>query len=359
MSRCSSRASLSRCSSRTSMNSMYMTTSSYDEGDMLCNSIALFDSKRLDSIDLSALLLSEKDGNLSDTEIRPEASVYSGFYDSSDDELDDGDGDIDAWNVLKDDYAVAYGYGNTLPFRIFGTSADDITSKPHVLSPPLMESLQAFFPYVVSEDNFWMKFSLVRDGSSLPTLLQQVRGAKYTLMAIETVDGEVFGSFTSTPWKRQPNFFGSGEAFLWRMRKPRRSGNIHSIIDQAQLESELDVYPWSGKNYCVQLLHSDKLAVGSGEVEGNEHSNGISCDASPIEKKPSFNSGFGLSLDADLLQGTSGPCATFENAPLAQLCEDGVFEVANLEVWTLTVSSSEEDAERMELSNLFFQDNLQ
>lgn len=64
----------------------------------------------------------------------------------------------DAWNVLKDEYAIDYGV-NGLPFRILGTSADDAASNPHVLSPPLMESLQPFLPYSISEESFWMKVS--------------------------------------------------------------------------------------------------------------------------------------------------------------------------------------------------------
>jgi len=54
---------------------------------------------------------------------------------------------FDAWKVLTDEYAVGYGANNSLPFLILGTSADDVDAHPHVLSPPLMESLQNFFPY--------------------------------------------------------------------------------------------------------------------------------------------------------------------------------------------------------------------
>lgn len=185
-----------------------------------------------------------KETSLSDTEVRPYLSDESLSWD---DEEEDTDKPFDAWNILKDDYALAYGGGDTLPFLIFGTCADDESTKPHVLSPPLMESLKNFFPYAVAENNFWLKFSLVRDGASLHTLLQQVRGSKYTLLAIETVDGEVLGSFTSSHWRKNRGYFGNGESFLWRMRKPR-STKCHSVIDQACLESELDVYPVSIHN---------------------------------------------------------------------------------------------------------------
>jgi hypothetical protein len=63
-----------------------------------------------------------------------------------------------------------------------------------------MESLSNFLPYSLTHQNFWMKYSLVRDGASLFTLLQNVRASKHTLIALETTGGDVFGAFTSTPW---------------------------------------------------------------------------------------------------------------------------------------------------------------
>ena len=255
-------------------------------------------------------------------------------------EMNSDTGDRDAWDVLHDDIGRT-NYGIT--FRILGTSADDTTAHPHVLSPPLMESLQNFVPFVISEDNFWMRYSLLRDGASLYSLLQHVRGAKYTLLAIETSSGEVFGSFTGEPWRKSWNYFGSGEAFLWRMRRSR-STPCHSVIDQAKLESELDVYPWTGDNNCVQMCTSDRLAVGGGE---------------PKEARDEdLTYGLGLALERDLLHGTSEHCASFGSPPLSKEHSDGSpFEIFNVEVWTFTPCMSMEDAERLELGKLFLQQN--
>ena len=152
-----------------------------------------------------------------------------------------------AWDVFEDDYAIGYGANNTLPFKILGTSADDTTCHPHVLSPPLMESLCNFMPPSISEDNFWLKYSLVRDGASLHSLLRNVRGAKYTLICIETIQGEVFGSFTSSPWRKNWNYFGNGESFLWRMRRTRSDKDAqYSILDQAKLEVSI---------HCLHCLY--------------------------------------------------------------------------------------------------------
>jgi len=250
---------------------------------------------------------------------------------------------FDAWKVLTDEYAVGYGANNSLPFLILGTSADDVDAHPHVLSPPLMESLQNFFPYSISEDNFWMKYSLLRDGASLHSLLQHSRGAKYTIIAIETVDGEVFGSFTADPWRKDWNYFGTGESFLWRMRQPRGT-HCHSIIEQAQLESELDVYPWTGENNCVQLCTHEKLAVGGGTPINEKTEEGLVW-------------GFGLALDRDLLHGTSSHCATFGSPPLSHIHDVSPFEIVNIEVWTTTPCFRLEDAEKLELGKLFLQTN--
>jgi hypothetical protein len=256
---------------------------------------------------------------------------------------------VDAWGVLEDEYAEGYGALGSLPFRILGTSASDSACHPHVLSPPLMESLQNFLPPAISENNFWLKYSLVRDGASLPSLLRNVRGTKRTLIAIETVEGEVFGSFTSLPWRKNWNYFGNGESFLWRMRRSRSEKDVqHSILDQAKLESELEVFYWSGKNMFVQYCTHDMLAVGGGLLRDDNR------DDLPDEQ-PDMG-GFGLAVDSDLLRGTSSPCATFQSPPLSRLHSNGSpFEILNMEVWTLTPCGSAAEAENMEMTALFLE----
>jgi len=349
--RSSSSKKLTRSSSVSSINSSYLP-SSYDDHDLLARSFVLDASMRQNSSHvLSNLLLQDKEASLSDTEVRP--GLLADENRSWDEEDMRMDKSFDAWNILKDDYALEYGGGDSLPFFILGTNADDLAAKPHVLSPPLMESLQNFLPLRISEDNFWLKYSLIRDGASLQSLLQYVRGSRNTIIAIESVDGDVFGSYTSSSWKKSTEYYGSGESFLWRMRKPRSTA-CHSIIDQAHLESELDVFPWTGNNDMVQLVKSGNLILGGGEID---------IEVLPPSPKgwsiAARNLGFGLSLDSDLLNGSSSPCDTFGNPSLAQNSEDGIFEIANLEVWTLTPSNNEENAEKIEHSAFFLEANLQ
>jgi len=104
----------------------------------------------------------------------------------------------------------------------------------------------------------------------------------------------------------------------------------------------------------VQLVKSGNLILGGGEID---------IEVLPPSPKgwsiAARNLGFGLSLDSDLLNGSSSPCDTFGNPSLAQNSEDGIFEIANLEVWTLTPSNNEENAEKIEHSAFFLEANLQ
>jgi len=274
-------------------------------------------------------------------------------------------GEYDAWAAIRDDYINGYGGGGSLPFRILGTGARDVDAEPHVLSPPLMESLQSFLPPVKSHDNFWMKYSLVRDGASMHTFMQQARGAKYSILAIETVDGEVFGAFTTEAWRKNWSYFGGEESFLWKMRHSRQTP-CHSIIDQAQMESEIDVYPYTGANQCLQLCTHNKIAVGGGspETEQDEDKRDDNDDRhlslqdidSHDDDIKDYEWGYGLAIQGDLQHGTSSPCLTFGSPSLSNTHGDGsVFEILNLELWAFTPCGNVLDAEKLELGKLFLE----
>jgi len=262
---------------------------------------------------------------------------------------------FDAWNILQDDYVNGYGGAGTLGFKILGTSATDVSAQPHVLSPPLMESLQAFLPPTKSGENFFLKYSMIRDGASLRTLLQRARGIKYSILAVETIDGEVFGSFTGQAWRKSWNYFGTGESFLWRMRHSRLD-TTNGVLDQAQKESEVEVYPYTGENEFIQLCTHDRIAVGGG-IPDHSSSSEQKSQNEPISNPlvdHNYDWGLGLSLESDLLQGSSSPCLTFGSPSLSMAKPNGDrFEVVNVELWTTTPFMTEEEAEKVELGYLF------
>mmetsp|Transcript_34041 Transcript_34041/g.82545 ORF Transcript_34041/g.82545 Transcript_34041/m.82545 type:complete len:353 (-) Transcript_34041:72-1130(-) len=258
-----------------------------------------------------------------------------------------GDARYDSWNIVKDEYVNGYGGGGTLDFMILGTCADDISAAPHVLSPPMMESLAAFLPYAQSSENFFLRYSLVRDGASMLTFLKRSRGVQYGILAMETVDGEVFGCFTGQPWRKSPSYFGTGESFLWKMRRSRLEAT-NDILEQAQLESEIDVYPHTGDNQYFQLCTHDRIAVGGGTPSGEKKTSDPPIDA--------HEWGFGLDIQGDLLVGSSSPCATYDSPSLSKVHPDGsLFEIVNLELWALTPCTSVQEAERLELGKLFLE----
>ena len=209
----------------------------------------------------------------------------------------------------------------TSPFRILGVSK----SKRKVLTPALIEALRGFLPYVVSEENFWLKFTMESDGDSLINLLHSIRGSKYTFLAIRS-GTKVFGSFTGTKWRKQQKWYGSGEAFLWRV------------------EDSLKVYPFTGSDTLVQYCTNQMVAVGGGDWKDTD---------SPYSKTTQ-KQGIGLLIDADLLGGESNSSATFCNPTLSGDRQE--FNIDDLEVWTLTPCMTTEEAEKLELHKLFVEE---
>jgi hypothetical protein len=197
-------------------------------------------------------------------------------------------------------------------FPVLG--ADSI--KPRLLKVRLMEALRGFLPFAISEQNFWLKFSLERDGCSLKTLLYKMRGSQPCLMVIQAKGDEnlIFGAFTSTEWGRQDRWFGNGQSFLFRKK------------------DTLEVYPYTGADDMVQYCSSHMVAVGGGDWN-------VSSPFGDGEAK-----GIGLLLDGDLQGGESYSCATFCNPCLSHKNE---FSILNIEVWTLTPCMTEIEAEKL------------
>jgi len=263
--------------------------------------------------------------------------------------------DYDPWLFQETDKT-----GKRREFTILGTSHDDLECHPHVLSPVQMDRFQPFLPDTKKGESFWLKYSLVRDGASTISFLQQVRASPYTLLAMETVDGEVFGGFFASAWTVQPDYFGSGECFLWRMKHPRKlhegedSKSEGSLVEQIERESELEIFPsevYYANNF-FQMCLKDKIASGGGTTSlPKDFGEDRGGTYEPHEI------GFGLQLGAyeSLLQGSSSPSLTFRNPPLSKLHADGsTFELLNLEAWGFTPCQTEEEARILEYKNMFF-----
>lgn len=251
-------------------------------------------------------------------------------------DIDDGDASQPSrevsWESMSSSVSTRRLSTGEVPFFILGTHKDDESVLPHVLTPPLMEALHRSLPASASEGhNFYIKYSLVRDGSNLKVLQDKAYPSRNTILAIETLEGDVIGSFTSRPWTRSSGYRWDGQSFLWRMRGRRsRSGGDLTGDAGAAAERDIEVFRYSGENDLCQLLTSDKLAVGG---DGD---------------------GFGLVVDEDLYRGGTGPCVTYGSPALV---EGGAFEVANLEVWSMTPFLFVSEAERSEESLRYREEN--
>lgn len=229
-----------------------------------------------------------------------------------------------------------------------------------VLNEAIMEELQDHLPFCKRGESFWLQYSLVRDGASLDLLLNKAQDSECTILAIETLEGEIFGAFCTKPWKHSQDYYGSGQSFLWRVEGERfsNSDDDDDDDDESDLEDEVEVqvFKFAFLNHNIQLCQPDRLVVGGGDASHHSNpppslavadsaSNASTCSGNE-HVAATAEWGFGLWLEHDLLRGSSSPCLTFQSPSLSRIHADGsLFEIRNLEVWALTPCISVAQAE--------------
>lgn len=271
-------------------------------------------------------------------------------------------GDVDSWidgneGVEVSGEGIPLGAKNlpsptSNPFKILGTSADDISAHPHVLTPPLMEGLQEFMPESLHEHHFWLKYSLVRDGSRtmggqppLLDLLRECRASEHTILAMETTSGYVFGAFCSQPWRLQGDqYWGTRDSFVWKMRRSRTEP-CESIVEQVLRESKIDVFPFTGQNSKVQQCSLEKgITLGEGEL--------------PETSTEGEHFGHAIQLGPSMMEAWTSTCETFGNPCLIPSDRRGEHvEISNVELWALTPHRNIESAVTAEMQQLFLAEN--
>lgn len=145
-------------------------------------------------------------------------------------------------------------------------------------------------------------YCLQRDGDSfINSFLRKVKGVNRTLLVIQTTNGEVMGGYANSPWGSQNEsggaaFYGSCQASLFKINN---------------LTKKVQVFRWTGSNRYIQVCDTQAklLAFGGGGKDGS----------------------FGLCIEDDFSVGTTGTCETFN--PNEPLCEEGSFEILNVECW--------------------------
>ncbi|XP_041661544.1 nuclear receptor coactivator 7 isoform X2 [Cheilinus undulatus] len=153
-----------------------------------------------------------------------------------------------------------------------------------------IEKLACRLPARVQGYPWRLAYSTVRHGTSLKTLYRSLAEVDSpVLLVIKDMDYQIFGAFSTHPFKVSEHCYGTGETFLYSFCP------------------EITVYRWTGENSYFVKGNTDSLQMGGGGGQ------------------------LGLWLDAELYRGTTTKCATFNNQPLSAQQD---FNIHSLEVWT-------------------------
>ncbi|XP_015228835.1 PREDICTED: nuclear receptor coactivator 7-like isoform X1 [Cyprinodon variegatus] len=170
---------------------------------------------------------------------------------------------------------------DALPMLI---DSSDILQDTHI------EKLACRLPARVQGYLWRLAYSTEKNGTSLKTLYRNLADVDSpVLLVIKDMDQQIFGAFSTHPFRVSEHFYGTGETFLYSFCP------------------EIKVYRWSGENSYFVKGNTDSLQMGG----GGGH--------------------LGLWLDEELYRGTTTKCATFNNQPLSAQQD---FNIHNLEVWT-------------------------
>eukprot|EP00934_Nitzschia_sp_Nitz4_P003810 Nitzschia sp. Nitz4//scaffold25_size161228//109528//110772//NITZ4_002444-RA/size161228-processed-gene-0.166-mRNA-1//1//CDS//3329544628//3800//frame0 len=177
----------------------------------------------------------------------------------------------------------------------------------YLLSPQQMHQIAIrVLPRTIAYCPWRRLYGLTRDGDSFDGCLRLISEAPRTLMVVRTTKGEVFGGYADSSWKSSElgnnKFYGSASACLFSVNEP----DNHALPPKDML----NVYKWSGKNRYIQLcdVSHKMMAFGGGGLNG----------------------AFGLCVQEDFQNGSTGPCDTFDNEPLSS---DSPFEIVDVEFW--------------------------
>ena len=183
-------------------------------------------------------------------------------------------------------------------------------------------ALRPHLPETVQIQAFKLAYSLYNDGTELTTFYKNARGLDYTLLLIETIDGNVFGGFCSREWKPVGSYFGTGESFIFSIRKHRDCNERKSSNEEEEKETTSYtsvVHKWTTLNNYFCFADHDKIAMGGG------------------------GGGFGFVIDEDFGSCDSNACETYGNvrsldAAKNDDCKGGhggspVSRIANIELW--------------------------
>ncbi|PWA03825.1 hypothetical protein BB558_000004 [Smittium angustum] len=188
---------------------------------------------------------------------------------------------------------------------------------PSVITPDIASLINLHLPPRFKVENNWnLVYSLDQHGISLKSLLKSSEGKGPQVIAIKDTNGCIFGAFINENLRLNPNFYGNGTCFLWKI--------VQGCSDESIEQKEnIIVYPHTKKSDYFILCDPEFIAIGGGE------------------------GAFGLWIHGDLLNGRSTRCPTFDNDPLcsfgnsenfseetkSEIVTDANFKIQSIEIW--------------------------
>uniref|UniRef100_A0A8C7PEI5 Nuclear receptor coactivator 7 n=1 Tax=Oncorhynchus mykiss TaxID=8022 RepID=A0A8C7PEI5_ONCMY len=171
----------------------------------------------------------------------------------------------------------------------FGDLLPMLSDPSALLQDTHIEKLACRLPARVQGYPWRLAYSTVEHGTSLKTLYRSLLEVDSpVLLVIKDMDNQLFGGYSTHPFRVSEHCYGTGETFLFSFCP------------------EIKVYRWTGENSYFVKGNTDSLQMGGGGGQ------------------------IGLWLDADLYHGTTSSCATFHNQPLSTQKD---FIIHSVEVW--------------------------
>uniref|UniRef100_A0A674BPS8 Nuclear receptor coactivator 7 n=1 Tax=Salmo trutta TaxID=8032 RepID=A0A674BPS8_SALTR len=176
----------------------------------------------------------------------------------------------------------------------FGDLLPMLSDPSALLQDTHIEKLACRLPARVQGYPWRLAYSTVEHGTSLKTLYRSLLEVDSpVLLVIKDMDSQLFGGYSTHPFRVSEHCYGTGETFLFSFCP------------------EIKVYRWTGENSYFVKGNIDSLQMGGGGGQ------------------------IGLWLDADLYHGTTSSCATFHNQPLSTQKD---FIIHSVEVWAFDKS---------------------
>ncbi|XP_054617582.1 nuclear receptor coactivator 7 isoform X2 [Dunckerocampus dactyliophorus] len=195
-----------------------------------------------------------------------------------------------SWEIITVDEAKRRQSFGSCEEELCADSLPSLSDASSLLQDTHIEKLACRLPARVQGYPWRLAYSTVMHGTSLKTLYRNLADVDSpVLLVIKDLNNQIFGAFSTHPFRVSEHCYGTGETFLYSFCP------------------EMKVYRWTGDNSYFVKGNIDSLQMGGGSGQ------------------------LGLWLDAELYRGTTTKCATFNNQPLSTQQD---FNIHSLEVWS-------------------------